>query len=250
MKVIAVYNIKGGVGKTAACVNLSYSCAKSGMKTLLWDLDSQGAASYYFNVKPEVKGGTKKLFKTKAIDELIKETDIENLDLLPADFSYRHMDLFLDSEKKPKKRMSEFLCRFEDDYDVLFLDCPPSFSLVSENIFNSADVMLVPLIPTTLSLRTYGQILDYVGEHKKLSLQLMPFFSMVDRRKKLHLETTDDNQNSIKWVLRTSIPYLSIIENMGIRRAPIGLFAPNSLAASLFDQLWTEIVLRAKLNSR
>ena len=160
MKVIALYNIKGGVGKTAACVNLAYSCAKCGMKTLLWDLDSQGAASYYFNVKPEVKGGTKKLFKTKAIDELVKETDIEFLDLLPADFSYRHMDLFLDGEKKPKKRMSEFLSRFEDDYDVLFLDCPPSFSLVSENIFNSADVMLVPIIPTTLSLRTYEQILD------------------------------------------------------------------------------------------
>jgi cellulose biosynthesis protein BcsQ len=250
MKVIALYNIKGGVGKTAACVNLAYSCAKSGMKTLLWDLDSQGAASYYFNVKPEVKGGTKKLFKTKAIEELVKETDIEYLDLLPADFSYRHMDLFLDGEKKPKKRMSEFLNRFEDDYDVLFLDCPPSFSLVSENIFNSADVMLVPLIPTTLSLRTYEQILDYVGQHKKLSLQLMPFFSMVDRRKKLHLETTDGNQNSIKEVLGTSIPYLSIIENMGIRRAPVGLFAPNSQAAALFDQLWTEIVLRAKLTSR
>jgi len=250
MKVIALYNIKGGVGKTAACVNLAYSCAKCGMKTLLWDLDSQGAASYYFNVKPEVKGGTKKLFKTKAIDELVKETDIEYLDLLPADFSYRHMDLFLDGEKKPKKRMSEFLSRFEDDYDVLFLDCPPSFSLVSENIFNSADVMLVPLIPTTLSLRTYEQILVYVGEHKKLSLQLMPFFSMVDRRKKLHQETTDDIQNSIKGVMRTSIPYLSIIENMGIRRAPVGLFAPNSQASLLFDQLWSEIVIRAKLNSR
>lgn len=250
MKVIALYNIKGGVGKTAACVNLAYSCAKSGMKTLLWDLDSQGAASYYFNVKPEVKGGTKKLFKTKAVVELVKETDIEYLDLLPADVSYRHMDLFLDSEKKPKKQMREFLSRFEDDYDVLFLDCPPSFSLVSENVFNSADVMLVPLIPTTLSLRTYGQIQDYVSEHKKLNLKLMPFFSMVDKRKKLHVETTADSEKLIKGVLQTSIPYLSIIEYMGVSRAPVGLFAPKSQAASLFDQLWTEVVLRAKLNSR
>jgi cellulose biosynthesis protein BcsQ len=250
MKVISLYNIKGGVGKTAACVNLAYSCAKSGMKTLLWDLDSQGAASYYFNVKPQVKGGTKKLFKTKAIGELVKETDIESLDLLPADFSYRHMDLFLDSEKKPKKRMSEFLSRFEDDYDVLFLDCPPSFSLVSENVFNSSDVMLVPMIPTTLSLRTYQQILEYVGEHKKLTLKLMPFFSMVDKRKKLHQDTVDDVENRITGVLHTGIPYLSIIESMGTHRAPVGLFAPKSQAAELFDQLWTEVVLRAKLNSR
>ncbi len=135
MKIIALYNIKGGVGKTSTCVNLAYSCAKSGMKTLLWDLDSQGAASYYFNVNPEVKGGTKKLFKTRATGELVKETEIENLDLLPADFSYRHMDLFLDSEKKPKKRMGEFLSRFEEDYDVLFLDCPPSFHWCRKTFF-------------------------------------------------------------------------------------------------------------------
>lgn len=250
MKVIALYNIKGGVGKTAACVNLAYSCAMKGAKTLLWDLDSQGAASYYFNVKPEVKGGTKKLFKTKEIGALVKETDIEHLDLLPADFSYRHMDLYLDSGKKPKKQMTEFLGRFEKDYDILFLDCPPSFSLVSENVFKSADVMLVPLIPTTLSLRTYEQILSYVGEHKKLSLKLMPFFSMVDRRKKLHLETSGDSQNSISGILQTSVPYLSIIENMGIHRAPVGAFAARSDAAAIFDALWTEVVAKAGLNGR
>ncbi|NVN92914.1 MAG: AAA family ATPase [Desulfuromonadales bacterium] len=244
MKVIALYNIKGGVGKTAACVNLAYSCALSGKKTLLWDLDSQGAASYYLNVKPKVRGGTKNLFKTKAIGELVKETAIENLDLLPSDFSYRHMDLFLDSEKKPKKRMSEFLSRFEDEYDVLFLDCPPSFSLVSENVFNSSDAMLVPLIPTTLSLRTYDQILDYVNEHKKLTLKVMPFFSMVDKRKKLHLDTLGLGQADMKGLLHTSIPYLSIIESMGVKRAPVGLFAPKSGAAEIFNALWTEVAAR------
>lgn len=250
MKVIALYNIKGGVGKTAACVNLAYSCARSGLKTLLWDLDSQGASSYYFNIAPEVKGGTKKLFKTKELAGLVKETGIDYLDLLPADVSYRHMDLFLDGEKKPKKRMAEFISRFEQDYDVLFLDCPPSFSLVSENVFKSADVMLVPLIPTTLSVRTYDQIIDYVGEHKKLTLKLMPFFSMVDKRKKLHVDTIADPDNRIAGVLRTAIPYLSLIEYMGVQRAPVGVFAPKSQAAALFDQLWTEIVLRAKLNCR
>jgi cellulose biosynthesis protein BcsQ len=194
-----------------------------------------------------VKGGTKKLFKTKAIAGLVKETDIENLDLLPADFSYRHMDLFLDSEKKPKKRMSEVLDRFANDYDVLFLDCPPSFSLVSENVFNSSDIMLVPLIPTTLSMRTYGQIMDYVNEHKKLSLKVMPFFSMVDKRKNLHTDTMAAGPADIKGLLRTSIPYLSIIEHMGVRRAPVGVFAPKSSAAAAFNDLWAEVVSRAQL---
>jgi len=247
MKVIALYNIKGGVGKTAACVNLAYSCATSGKKTLLWDLDSQGAASYYFNVKPVVKGGTKKLFKTKSIADLVKETDIENLDLLPADFSYRHMDLFLDAEKNSKKRMREFIGRFADDYDVLFLDCPPSFSLVSENVFNSSDVMLVPLIPTTLSLRTCDQILDYVKDHKKLDLDVMPFFSMVDRRKKLHADTAGAGPKQIKGLLQASIPYLSIVESMGVKRAPVGVFAPRSAAAAAFDALWREVAAKLKL---
>jgi chromosome partitioning protein len=250
VKVIALYNIKGGVGKTAACVNLAYACALSGKKTLLWDLDSQGAASYYFNVKPVVKGGTKKLFKTKAIADLVKETDIENLDLLPADFSYRHMDLFLDSEKKSKKRMREFLNRFVDDYDVLFLDCPPSFSLVSENVFNSSDVMLVPLIPTTLSLRTCDQILDYVNDHKKLDLKVLPFFSMVDGRKKLHQETINSGPKEIKGLLQTSIPYLSIIEYMGVQRAPVGVFAPKSAAAAAFANLWREVAVKAQLTGK
>jgi chromosome partitioning protein len=146
--------------------------------------------------------------------------------------------------------MSDFLSRFEDDYDVLFLDCPPSFSLVSENVFNSADIMLVPLIPTTLSMRTYEQIQDYVSEHKKLTLKLMPFFSMVDRRKKLHIETMEAGLTEINGLLRTSIPYLSIIEYMGIKRAPVGAFAPKSAAAEMFSDLWTEVVLRSQLNSR
>jgi chromosome partitioning protein len=250
MIVIALYNIKGGVGKTAACVNLAYCCAQSGRKTLLWDLDSQGAASYYFNVKPVVKGGTKKLFKTKAIADLVKETDIENLDLLPADFSYRHMDLFLDNEKKSKKRMREFLSRFQDDYDVLFLDCPPSFSLVSENVFNSSDLMLVPLIPTTLSLRTFDQIVEYVSDHKKLDLKVMPFFSMVDKRKKLHQETISAGPSDSKGLLTVSIPYLSIVESMGPNRAPVGVFAPKSGAAKAFAELWKEVAGKAQLSRR
>jgi chromosome partitioning protein len=250
VKVIALYNIKGGVGKTAACVNLAYACAQSGYKTLLWDLDSQGAASYYFNVKPVVKGGTKRLFKTKDIADLVKETEIDNLDLLPADFSYRHMDLFLDAEKKPRKRMSEFLSRFEADYDVLFLDCPPSFSLVSENVFKSSDVMLVPLIPSTLSLRTYDQIMDYVNEHKKLTLKILPFFSMVDKRKKLHLETMGAGEQQTPGLLQTSIPYLSIIEYMGVKRAPVGMFAPKSTAAEAFAELWKEVAAQAQLPGR
>jgi cellulose biosynthesis protein BcsQ len=98
MRVVATYNIKGGVGKTSAAVNLGYLAARDGMRTLIWDLDPQGSATYLFRVKPKVKGGGKALVAgRRTLDEAIKETDFDRLDLMPADFSYRNLDLDLDS---------------------------------------------------------------------------------------------------------------------------------------------------------
>ena len=110
MKIIASYNIKGGVGKTASAVNLSYLAAKSGYRTLVWDLDPQGAASFYFRVKPKVKGGYKSLLSHKRhMNKLIKATDYPRLDLIPADFSYRNLDLGLESSGRNGARLGKLL---------------------------------------------------------------------------------------------------------------------------------------------
>ena len=110
MKVLASYNIKGGVGKTATAVNLAHLAAADGARVLVWDLDPQGATSFYFRVKPKVKGGSKGLVRGKrALDDAIKGTDFEHLDLVPADFSYRNMDLELDATKKPTRRLAQLI---------------------------------------------------------------------------------------------------------------------------------------------
>jgi cellulose biosynthesis protein BcsQ len=237
-RVLATYNIKGGVGKTSAAVNLATLAARDGAPTLLWDLDPQGASTYLFRVRAKVKGGGTKLVRGKSdVDSLLKGTDTEGLDLLPADFSYRHMDLALGDAKRPERRLARVLEPLKDEYEYTFLDCPPSISLVSESVFEAADALLVPIIPATLSSRTLEQlqsVLDRKGP------QVLGFFSMADRRKKLHRELMDELSTQHD-VLDTVIPNSAEVERMGARRAALVDFAPKSRAARAYADLWEEV---------
>lgn len=237
MPVLSIFNVKGGVGKTAAAVNLGYLATMSGLHVLIWDLDPQGATSFYFRVKPKVKGGAKKLARGETdIETLIKSTDYERLDLLPADFSYRELDLRLAREKHSQLR--KLLAPLRADYDLIVIDCPPSISELSEQVFRASDLLLVPLLPTTLSLRALDQLsgfLDRDGEHRPL---MRAFYSMVDRRKRLHRELLDaaGPERLSAW-----IPYSSQVERMGETRRPVAESAPRSAPAEAFRALWREI---------
>jgi cellulose biosynthesis protein BcsQ len=245
VKVLATYNIKGGVGKTSTAVNLAALAARDGNRVLLWDLDPQGAATFLFRIKARVKGGGKRLVRGRSdVDALIKGTDHEGLDLLPADFSYRHMDLFLDDAKRPDRRLARVLQPLADDYDLIFLDCPPSISLVSENVFRASDALLVPLIPTTLSLRTLEQLEGFLEHHDLNHLDVLPFFSMVDRRKSLHRETVATLHETHAEVLTSQIPSATEVERMGVHRQVVHELAPGSRIAHAYEELWSEVQAR------
>lgn len=242
MIILSLYNLKGGVGKTATAVNLSYLAASESVKTLLCDLDPQASASFYFRVKARVKSGKKVLIKGGSqLDQNIKGTDYDFLDLLPADFSYRNLDLVFDNAKKSKKRLKDSLKIFQDEYDYIFLDCPPNITLVSENVFNASDFILVPIIPTTLSYRTYRTLLTFFDKRNLRKKMIIPFFSMVEIRKNLHKDLMEKMHKKYNNILQAKIQYSSIIERMGIYREPVIKHRPKSIVSEQYQALWREI---------
>jgi cellulose biosynthesis protein BcsQ len=245
VRIFAAYNIKGGVGKTATAVNLAYLSAVSGARTLLWDLDPQGAATFYFRIRAEVQGGAKRLLKgRKPIFDHVRGTDFEGLDLLPADFSYRNLDLLLDAKARPKKRLSRLVSPFGRYYDHVYLDCAPGISLVSESVFHAADALLVPTMPTTLSLRTLDQLATHLlHDGPKRPPLVLPFFCIVDARKALHREVCERREGPFEF-LETTIPYSSTVEKMGLERAPVPAYAARNEVTRAYEQLWDEVIRR------
>lgn len=242
MTILALYSNKGGVGKTAAAVNLAYLAAQSGLMTLICDLDPQASTTYYFRVKPKLKSRARGLVRgSRQIDRSIKGTDYENLDLLPADFTHRNLDLTFSSQRRRKHRLRMALEPLRKEYDLIILDSPPSINIVAENIFNAADHLLVPLIPTTLSVRTHVQLHTFLQENNYRSIGVHTFFSLVDSRKKMHREMAVWARANLDSVMKSAIPYLSHIEQMGIYREPVPVFASTSPATKAYQDLWEEI---------
>jgi cellulose biosynthesis protein BcsQ len=243
VKVLATYSIKGGVGKTTAAVNLAHEAAAAGSRVLLWDLDPQGAATFFVRVKPSVKGGAERLVRTGSLAANIHATDDPAVHIMPADFSLRHLDLELDDTKHPTRRLAAILEPIAHRYDIALLDCAPGITLTSESVFGAVDALIVPTIPTTLSERTLNQLTDFLAEHPPAPM-VLPFASMVDRRKRLQRDLVAHLTRDIPGFLPTTIPNASVIEQMGVERAPVAVLAPTNAAAAAFRHLWADIAAR------
>jgi cellulose biosynthesis protein BcsQ len=241
VKVVATYSIKGGVGKTSAAVNLAHEAAQAGVRVLVWDLDPQGAATFLLRVRPRMRGGSKRLVgKRGDLAEHIRGSTLSSVNVVPADFRLRHLDLHLEGTKRPTSRLATLLAPVADRYDLALLDCPPSISLASESVFGATDALLVPVVPATLATRTLAQLADFLAEQTSAP-DVIPLLSMVDRRRALHRDLVQTLAKEWPALLSTTIPTAAVIERMGSERAPVGAFAPRSAAAAAYRAVWSEL---------
>jgi cellulose biosynthesis protein BcsQ len=234
--IIAVYSAKGGVGKTTLAVNLAWaSAALSSRRTLLWDLDAQGAASFILGQEPGGAKARQSITRDADPSQLIRHTGIDRLDVLPADESLRTLDYaFHDLGKR--KRLAKIASNLSRDYDRIIIDCPPGLTDTSDQILRAADLAVVPLIPAILSRRALDEIKEHVGQKKGPKVILAPVFSMVDRRRLLHRAALESQPG---W---PAIPMASAYEKMSEARAPIGeLFPRSSPAVEAVAELWQRI---------
>jgi chromosome partitioning protein len=234
--IVAVYSAKGGVGKTTLAVNLAWaSSALSKRRTLLWDLDAQGAASYILGQELGPKSARSSITRDGDVSGLIRPSNIEGVDVLPADDSLRTLDYaFHDLGKR--RRLAKIAAHLEADYDRIIIDCPPGLTDTSDQILRAANLVVVPVIPSALSQRALDVIKEHIGRKKGPKVTLAPVFSMVDRRRLVHQAELDRHKG---W---PAIPMASAYEKMSEERKPIGELLPRSApAVEAIAVLWRRI---------
>lgn len=243
MKRIAFFNVKGGVGKTTSAVNIAWLAAQDDTNTILWDLDPQSCASWYMGIADDHPNKSINIFKGKTpIGKLRLHTTQPRLSVIPADLSLRKLEAILADEAKSEQLLQKLTEHLSEQSKLLIFDCAPAYSKLSENLFSNCDVLTIPLLPSPLSLRSYSQLKEFLQRKKRWrKLTLQPFFTMVDRRRKIHNDVIKDATNVIGDDDPIVIPYASEYEKMGIHQAPIHAFAPATQAAKAYELLWERL---------
>jgi len=194
--IIALFNSKGGVGKSTTCINLAYLTSLK-YKTLIIDLDIQGASSYFFDKKVK-----KRNLLNKNPSKIIKSTQYKNLDIIPADTK-------LENYKNDLEKI------IPKNYDFIFIDAPANISKLTRDILKTADIVIVPVLPNILSLRTYNQLIE-LDINKNLKIMLNGV-----ENKELHKKVIKALLKLPKnQYFKNYIPKSDIIEEMPFTKIP------------------------------
>lgn len=237
---VAFYNLKGGVGKTTTAVNMAYLAAAAGKETVLWDLDPQAAATWFFKQDGVTSRAIQVFSQGRAIAEMEATSPFPGLTVIPADLSLRKMEQEF-SGQSGTRWLRNLIKPLAQSNDILIYDCAPSLSPAMEFLLSDADIVLIPMIPSPLSIRAMEQVVEFFATKKRRPKHLVGFFNQVDMRRRLHREAVANMRKMPVPMLKTWIPMDSAVEQMALRRAPLSSYTGSGRAAQAYIAMWKEI---------
>jgi len=251
-KIIAIANQKGGVGKTTTAVNLSAAVAQAGRKILMVDLDPQGNTTSGFGRTVNERSSVYDAMMGRAeLKNCIQSTEIKKLKLIGADIRLAGAEVELVSMKDREYFLKNLLGVVREDYDFVFIDCPPSLSLLTLNALAAADSVLVPiqceyyaLEGVTALMNTVNRVKHTFNPHLEIEGILL---TMLDGRTNLGLQVVDQVKKHFKkMVFATIIPRNVRLGEAPSHGEPICLYDPRSSGAIAYEALAKEVLSRNK----
>ncbi|HEX3011623.1 MAG TPA: ParA family protein [Syntrophomonadaceae bacterium] len=250
-KVVAVTNQKGGVGKTTTAVNLAACIAMQGFKVLLADCDPQGNATSGLGVnRRKLKYCIYDMIVNGlSLHKVITRTKIPTLDLLPSTIQLAGAEVEMASRTRREYMLREGLSAAREQYDYIFIDCPPSLGLLTVNALTACDSVLIPLQCEYYALEGLTQLMDTItlirrGLNNSLYIEGI-VFTMFDGRTNLSIQVVDEVKKHFKkYVYKTIIPRNVRLSEAPSHGKPIVLYDPRSKGAEVYRDLSVEVLKR------
>ena len=248
-KVVSIANQKGGVGKTTTSINLSTILAKKGKKVLLIDADPQGNASSGVGIdREEIEVSVyDALINDVPIDDIVKKTNIKNLNICPSNINLAGAEVELVSMMSREHRLKEKLDEVKDNYDFIIIDCPPSLGLITLNAFTASDSVLIPVQCEYYALEGLGQLLNTISlvkKHLNKDIEIEgALLTMYDIRTNLSNQVVKEvkkyfNDKVYKNVIPRNVK-LSEAPSYGM---PISIYDPRSKGAKSYEKFVREFI--------
>ena len=248
-KIIAIANQKGGVGKTTTSVNLTAILADMGQRVLAVDLDPQGNTTSGLGMTVEDKSVYEAVMGRIGLKEAVQHTDVPRLDLVGADIRLAGAELELVSVDKREFRLKTALAAVQKDYDFIFIDCPPSLSLLTLNALTAADRVLVPIQCEYYALEGVSSLMNTISRVKKTFNPRIDLegvvLTMLDGRTNLGLQVVDEVKKHFrKKTFATTIPRSIRLGEAPSHGEPIHVYDPRSAGAVAYRALAAELLER------
>ena len=251
-KIIAIANQKGGVGKTTTAVNLSAAIAEAGKKVLMTDLDPQGNTTSglggHVNERTSIYDA---MMGRTLLNDCIQKTGIKKLRLAGSDIRLAAAEVELVGANEREFFLKKLLAPVRDDYDYIFIDCPPSLSLLSLNALAAADTVLVPIQCEYYALEGVTALMNTIQRVKRsfnprLEIEGI-LLTMLDGRTNLGIQVVEQVKKYFrKQVFATVIPRNVRLGEAPSHGQPISLYDPKSSGALAYQALAKEVLARNK----